>query len=83
VTENSTLTTQIDTIKSSISYTLGANLENLILTGTAIINGMGNELKNTLIGNAAANTLTGGLSRSQTPVWKCLLPSETWKRSIN
>ena len=48
-----------DTIQSSITYTLGANVENLTLTGTAIINGTGNELSNILIGNSAGNSLYG------------------------
>lgn len=49
-----------DTVESTISYTLGANLENLRLTGAAPINGAGNELVNSLTGNAAANVLDGG-----------------------
>lgn len=49
-----------DTVQSSISYVLGSNLEKLTLTGTAAIDGIGNELDNTLTGNAAANTLIGG-----------------------
>ena len=49
-----------DTIQSSITYTLSANVENLILTGGSAIDGTGNTLDNTLIGNGAANTLTGG-----------------------
>jgi serralysin len=49
-----------DTVQSSVSWTLGANLETLVLTGTAAINGTGNALDNRMIGNSAANTLTGG-----------------------
>jgi Ca2+-binding RTX toxin-like protein len=49
-----------DLVRSSVSYTLGAELERLTLTGAAAINGSGNALDNILIGNAAANNLTGG-----------------------
>ena len=50
----------IDTVQSSIGYTLGANIENLTLTGSLAINGTGNALDNVLTGNSAANVLTGG-----------------------
>lgn len=49
-----------DTVESSVSWTLGANAEALILTGTGAIDGTGNGQSNLLQGNGAANTLTGG-----------------------
>ena len=50
----------IDTIVSSISMTLGANIENLELAGSAR-NGNGNGLANIIVGNAAANKLKGAV----------------------
>jgi len=58
VAENSAEGT--DTVSSSIAYTLGENLENLVLTGAAAINATGNTLNNSLIGNESANQLAGG-----------------------
>jgi len=48
-----------DTVKSSIAWQLGKNLENLQLTGTQQIEGVGNELNNKLTGNTSANKLSG------------------------
>jgi Ca2+-binding RTX toxin-like protein len=50
----------VDTVNSSVTYTLGANVENLTLTGSTAINGTGNSAANVLTGNSAANVLTGG-----------------------
>ncbi|MCE6949494.1 hypothetical protein LAZ29_00800 [Cereibacter sphaeroides] len=49
-----------DLVQSSVSLTLGANLENLTLTGLRAINGTGNGLANRITGNGAANVLNGG-----------------------
>lgn len=49
----------IDLVKASVSFTLGAYVENLLLTGTAAINGTGNSLANTLTGNSGNNILKG------------------------
>jgi Ca2+-binding RTX toxin-like protein len=54
----------IDTVRSSITTTLGQNLENLILTSGSI-NGTGNELNNVLIGSGGNNILDGGLGADQ------------------
>ncbi|HYC44888.1 MAG TPA: calcium-binding protein [Burkholderiales bacterium] len=48
-----------DLVRSSVTFTLGANVEHLVLTGTSAIDGTGNALDNTLTGNATANRLNG------------------------
>jgi Ca2+-binding RTX toxin-like protein len=49
-----------DTVRSSVTYVLGSNLENLVLTGSTAINGTGNGAANRLTGNGANNVLNGG-----------------------
>jgi trimeric autotransporter adhesin len=58
VTENSGEGTA-DLVQSAVSFTLGANIENLTLTGAGSINATGNALNNVLTGNGAANVLDG------------------------
>jgi Ca2+-binding RTX toxin-like protein len=52
-----------DIVYSSLSWTLGPNLERLSLSGSAEIDATGNELANVLYGqsNSARNILAGGL----------------------
>ena len=49
-----------DTVQSSASFALGANVDNLTLTGTAALVGTGNSDANVIVGNTGANTLIGG-----------------------
>jgi len=49
-----------DLVKSSIDWTLGANVEHLMLTGTTAVVARGNELGNLVRGNAGANLISGG-----------------------
>lgn len=48
----------IDTVRSLVSFTLGANVENLTLAGSAVA-GTGNALDNTIIGSIAGSLLSG------------------------
>jgi serralysin len=48
-----------DTLLSSVTFTLSANVENLTLTGTSAINGTGNGDNNLILGNSAKNVLSG------------------------
>ena len=50
----------IDQVKSSVTLSLPANVESLLLTASGTINGTGNALNNLLQGNTANNVLDGG-----------------------
>ena len=60
LTETAKSTGGIDTVKSSITYILPANVEHLELTGLANLNGTGNALANKITGNDGNNLLDGG-----------------------
>ena len=59
VTETDANTAHIDTVQSSVSWTLGNNVEELDLAGNKALAGIGNALDNTLTGNAGNNVLDG------------------------
>lgn len=50
-----------DWVYASVSYALAAEVEKLNLTGSAAIDGFGNDLANIINGNGAENLLRGGL----------------------
>ncbi|MBD1997232.1 calcium-binding protein [Leptolyngbya sp. FACHB-541] len=49
-----------DGVRSTVSFTLSANIEILALDGTDAINGTGNGLNNSIHGNAGNNSISGG-----------------------
>lgn len=51
----------LDTVQASVNFVLGANLENLILTGNNALSSTGNALANTITGNSADNLIDGGI----------------------
>jgi len=50
----------IDTVYTSVDYTLGNNLENIRINGNLDLNITGNNLNNILYGSSGNNTLNGG-----------------------
>lgn len=49
-----------DTVRSTVSYKLGDNVENLLLAGRHDIDGTGNDLANKIVGNKGDNVINGG-----------------------
>jgi Ca2+-binding RTX toxin-like protein len=49
-----------DTVLAAVHYVLSANVENLVLQGSADLQGYGNAAANSLTGNAGNNLLNGG-----------------------
>jgi|GEM_PF-1322398 len=54
-----------DSVETVLSYTLGKNIENLILAGIINNNGTGNELNNQITGNVGDNLLKGMAGNDQ------------------
>ena len=72
---------------SAANFTLGANVENLTLTGAGNINGTGNTLANVLTGNAGDNIFDGrggvdtmiGLGGNDIYIGRQLAPIQSWR----
>ncbi len=60
ILETSSLSSEVDSVQATLSWNLGANLENLTLLGTHRFSANGNSLDNALTGNDAGNLLNGG-----------------------
>lgn len=60
ISDSSTAASDVDTVVSSVSWTLGTGFERLTLSGSAATSGNGNSAANLLKGNAGANRLNGG-----------------------
>ena len=54
-----------DTVNSTATFTLGANVENLNLTALANINGTGNALANVIADTAGGDNVLSGLRRQR------------------
>ncbi|WP_446347927.1 hypothetical protein [Coleofasciculus chthonoplastes] len=54
----------LDTVQSSVDFTLSDFVEILDLTGSAAIDGTGNNLNNRMTGNSANNTLNGDVGNN-------------------
>jgi len=51
----------VDLVRSSVSFDAGStHVENITLTGSTLIDAVGNDLNNIIIGNNAANLINGG-----------------------
>ena len=50
----------LDTVEAWVDWTLGDNVENLTMMGSADQAGQGNALRNVIVGNGGANTISGG-----------------------
>lgn len=50
----------IDVVQASVSYTLTAEVESLVLTGGTDIRGIGNSMNNDVLGSFGSNVLLGG-----------------------
>src|SRR5262249_16974566 len=62
ISEDTGANSGFDFVETPFSYTLGANLEGIVLLGTASINATGNNLTNFIIGNSGNNFIHGGLN---------------------
>ncbi|MGZ9063550.1 MAG: M10 family metallopeptidase C-terminal domain-containing protein, partial [Allosphingosinicella sp.] len=49
----------VDRVRTALSYALTDEVEELVLTGSAAVNGTGNAIANLILGNSAANILDG------------------------
>jgi Ca2+-binding RTX toxin-like protein len=59
VLEDANAASGVDSVTATVSFTLGSNIENLMLAGVSNIDGSGNTLANKITGNAGDNHLLG------------------------
>ena len=65
-----------DTVHTSVTDTMNANVENLILDGAGNIGATGNVLDNIMTGNSGNNSLNGGTATAPTrsTAWAATTP---------